>query len=375
MTVVVAVLAAILAFESGCALFKKKEPDLPYVPLPDAASLPAPSGGNVLSVDGEAVTVAEIVGAAKTMLRPEAGSIPYEQFYAAIKPRVMKIVHSRIAEIVVYHEAKRDFDSAMNDKLDQAVETEVRRFASKFNGDYSAAEKELASKNLNWQTFRDLQRKQILTQVYVQKQVGDPKPVTHNDLVSFYENIKDELYYQRGEIQFRMVDISIAAVQLPDPNADRTATARVLAEEISIKARNGYDFAELAKQFSNDPSREFGGLWNAVEPGSLAAPYDSIDKAAVLMDPNTTSAPIEASGHFFVIKLERKEPKGYRPFEQVQRDVERRMEDDRREKNFDKIMQKRLDLAKIGDVNAFVDACVVATYDEMKKNAPAAGNK
>jgi parvulin-like peptidyl-prolyl isomerase len=369
-TAAVAVLATILAMESGCGLFKKKEPDLPYIPLPDAASLPASSGGNVLSVDGEPIPVADIVDATKTILRPEAGTLEYSQFAPAVRPRVVKIVHSRIAEIVVYHEAKKDFDSSMDDKLNQAVETETRRFAARFNGDYSAAEKELADKKLTWQTFRDLQKKQILTQVYVQKQVGEPKPITHNDLVSFYDTIKGEVYYSPGALQFRMVDIRVDTVTLTDPNQDRTQAARALAEEVSIKARSGYDFAELAKRYSSDPSKDFGGLWSQVEPGSLARPYDSIDKAVMEMEPNTTSSPIEAPGHIFVIRLEKKEPKGYKPFQDVQLDVERRLEDDRREKNFDSIMRKRLDLAKIGDVSAFVDACVLATYEDLKRALP-----
>jgi parvulin-like peptidyl-prolyl isomerase len=374
-TAAIAILASVLAFESGCGLFKKKEPDLPYVPLPEPTSLPAPSGGNVLSVDGEAVTVAEIVDATKTILKPEAATIPYEQFHNAIRPRVMKIVHSRIAEIVVYHEARKDFDSAMDDKLDQAVETEMRRYAARFNGDYSAAENDLASKRLNWQTFRELQKKQILTQVYVQKQIGEPKTVTHNDLVAFYETIKADVYYSPGALQFAVVDIRPEAVLLAEPNQNRLEAAKAVADEVAIKARAGYDFAELAVLYSNDASKEVGGLWNPVEPGSLAAPYDAIEKAAAGMEPNSTSEPIAAAGHFFVIKLVRQEPKGYRPFEEVQRDVEERLDNDRREKSFDTIMRKRLDLAKLGDINAFVDACVLATYENMKKALPAGSGR
>jgi parvulin-like peptidyl-prolyl isomerase len=370
MTAATAALAVILAVQSGCGLFKKKEPDLPYVPLPDPTTLPAPSGGNVLSIDGEAVTVAEMADAMRSLLRPEAGRLEYDQFSLVVKPRVTKIVHSRVAEIVVYHEARKDFDTAMDDKLDQAVETEVRRYIARFNGDSSAAEKELADKRLTWTTFRDLQKRQILTQVYVQKQVGDPKTVTHNDLVSFYESIKDEIYLTPGMLQFRVVDIRADQVTLADPNQDRSEAARNMAEEVAIRARSGYDFAELAKQYSSDPSKDFGGLWNPVEPGSLAPPYDAIEKAAMAMEPNATSEPIAVGSHFFVIKVEKKQIRGYKPFEEVQRDVEARLESDRREKTFDSIMQKRLDLARIGDVTAFVDAVTLATYNELKQPLP-----
>ncbi|HSV27136.1 MAG TPA: hypothetical protein VLH60_04515, partial [Sedimentisphaerales bacterium] len=52
---------------SGCGLIEQKEPDLPYTALPDPATLPPATGGHVLSVKGEAITVAEIVDAVRTM--------------------------------------------------------------------------------------------------------------------------------------------------------------------------------------------------------------------------------------------------------------------------------------------------------------------
>jgi parvulin-like peptidyl-prolyl isomerase len=362
----IALLAMGLTLAAGCGLFKKEESDLPYVPLPDPTTLPAPSGGNTLSVDGEPITVAEIVDVAVNQLRPEAATLGAAQFRALLKPRLTKIVHSRITEIVVYQEARKDFDSTMDDRLNQAVETEIQRFAANYGGDYAAAEKELASRKLTWKSFRELQKKQILTQVYIQKEIGDPQPVTHNDLVAFYDSIKDEAYLTRGNLQFSIIDIRPEAIELADPNHDRTQAAKTLADDVATWARGGQDFAFLAKRYSSDPSREFGGLWSPVEPGSMAPPYDLIERAATDMEPNSIAGPIAAGGHFFIVRLEKKQIKAYKPFGEVQRDVEKRMDEDRREKTFDAVIKKRLDLTKVGDIDTFVEACLLATYNQMK---------
>ncbi len=361
--------AVLFAMTSGCGLFQKKEPDLPYTPLPDPAKLPAATGGNVLSVNGEAVTVAEMVDATKAMMRPGMNVPEYEQFRAALKPRLTRLVHSRIAEIVVYQEAKKEFDTSFDDKLEQAVETEVQRYVSTFNGDYAAADKELARQKMTWQSFREMQKRQILTQVYIQKQLGDPKPVTHNDLVAFYDSIKDAEYLVPGILEVRVIDIQPGAIELSDPNMDRLLVAKDIAVEVAKRAAAGEDFASLASRYSNDRSKDKGGLWNPIEPGSLAPPYDVIEKATADVEAGSTIGPLAADGHFFIVRLEKKQVKGYRPFEEVQHEVQRRVNESRREKAFDDIMRKRIDLSRVGDIDTFTEACVVATYNDLKRAA------
>jgi peptidyl-prolyl cis-trans isomerase SurA len=370
---VMASFAVIIAIVSGCGLFQKKEQDLPYTPLPDPAALPAATGGNVLSVNGEAVTVAEMVDATKAMMRPGMNVPDYPQFQAAIKPRLTRLIHSRIAEIVVYQEAKKEFDTSFDDKLEQAVETEVQRYVSTFNGDYAAADRDLARQKMTWQSFRDMQKRQILTQVYIQKQLGDPKPITHNDLVAFYDSIKDAEYLVPGILEVRVIDIQPDAIELSDPNQDRLLAAKDIAVEVAARARAGEDFAYLAGRYSSDHSKDRGGLWNPIEPGSLAPPYDVIEKAAMDMEPNSIAGPIAANGHFFIVRLEKKQVKGYRPFEEVQHEVQRRINESRREKAFDDIMRKRIDLTKVGDIDTFIEACVFATYNDLKKEASSPG--
>jgi hypothetical protein len=362
-------LAGVIALVSGCDLFAKKEPDLPYIPLPSPSTLPERSGGETLSIEGEAITIADMVPAAIASVHPDtAAKLTYDQFYGIMKPVLTKLVNDRIAECVIYHAARKGLDSDLaEDRLEPYIDAEVSKFTARHNGDYSAAEKELASMRLTWQSFRDLQKRRILIQMYVQKEGGEIKPVTHNDLVAFYDSIKDELYATPGAIVFRIIDIQPDQLQLADPNQDRLEAAKETAAYVVARARSGEDFGSLAKTYSSDFSRESGGLWNPVEPGSLAPPYDLIEKAVATMEPNDICDPIQTKGHIFVVRLEKKQMRTYKPFEEVQADVEKRMDKDRWNKRMNAAMQKRYDIGKVGNIGTFVDACISATYETMRK--------
>ncbi|HSV27074.1 MAG TPA: peptidylprolyl isomerase, partial [Sedimentisphaerales bacterium] len=136
----------------------------------------------------------------------------------------------------------------------------------------------------------------------------------------------------------------------------------------------GEDFAALAARYSGDHGRDRGGLWNPIEPGSLAPPYDVIEKTAVEMEPGAISDPVFAGGYFFIIRLERKQVSGHIPFEEVQHDIQRRLNQSRREQAFDTIMRKRLDMTKIGDIDKFVEACVAALYADLQRVTPPSGS-
>ena len=67
----------------------------------------------------------------------------------------------------------------------------------------------------------------------------------------------------------------------------------------------GEDFDELARQYSHGSFREFGGLWQSVQPDSLAAPYDLLAAEAENIEPGQITDLIVTAEHVFIMKLER----------------------------------------------------------------------
>src|SRR4030042_371900 len=101
---------------------------------------------------------------------------------------------------------------------------------------------------MDWNSFRDFQKKMILSQDYVRQQLPENKPVTYNELVSCYNEMKGklvnrpdgmklELFVIPATITFRLIDIQIPKVELTDPNADRSEQAEKLADDLMERLR------------------------------------------------------------------------------------------------------------------------------------------
>ena len=86
--------------------------------------------------------------------------------------------------------------------------------------------------------------------------------------------------------------------------------ARQLAEDLRKRIDAGEDFAELAKQYSHDPLGAQGGLMRPRAPDAFAAPYDVLAEKAKTVEQGQVAGPIEAPGHFFLMKVERQAGSG-----------------------------------------------------------------
>ncbi|MBW1635534.1 MAG: SurA N-terminal domain-containing protein, partial [Deltaproteobacteria bacterium] len=86
------------------------------------------------------------------------------------------------------------------------------------------------------------------------------------------------------------------------------------AKEVLQLARNGADFSELAKQYSEGPSKDSGGDLGFFEKGSMVPKFDS---AVFSMKPGQISEIIKTRFGYHIILLEEVKPATARSFEEV----------------------------------------------------------
>jgi peptidyl-prolyl cis-trans isomerase C len=99
---------------------------------------------------------------------------------------------------------------------------------------------------------------------------------------------------------------------------DQKAAKRKLAEELLRRARDGEDFAKLAKEYSEDPgSKERGGEYTFPR-GVMVAEFES---AAFSLKTNQISDIVTTSFGYHIIKLHEKIPARKIPFEEVRDDI------------------------------------------------------
>jgi parvulin-like peptidyl-prolyl isomerase len=332
---------------------------------------PAPAGGLALSLESTAITADEIIAPVRGQLAELAAESDYETFSKTAKSILSSVLLQKITDIKLYQKAKaalpENVDQAVIDKI---VEQEVQRFIARYGGNYATAEQMLKKMGTNWQEFYKQQRRAILVQSFVSDEVKVEKPITHSELLAYYDSIKNEYYAKEAFIEFRMIDLNVGKfIDANDANVNPEWKAVALANKLIEKIKNGADFAELAKQYSDDITAKDGGLEKPVRPGSLVAPYNAIETAAENMDIGQVSEPIIAEGHIFIVKLESKQAGSCEPFEKVQTEVEGRFVLARRQKMVDDMIKKIVSQIDLAYADDFLDFCVNRAYEQaMDKN-------
>jgi parvulin-like peptidyl-prolyl isomerase len=104
--------------------------------------------------------------------------------------------------------------------------------------------------------------------------------------------------------KFEVTDADIEQYLKEHPELDKRAEKRAKAEEILNRVKAGEDFAELAKQFSEDPgSKNKGGLYENIRKGSFIPEFESV--ALSLQPGQIAPQVVETLYGYHIIKLEK----------------------------------------------------------------------
>lgn len=353
--------------------------ELERVALTHKIELAEAAGGLVLMVGGETLSSDEIIASPIPLsetsvapiehFKPLAQMSDLAQFKERAREQFEEILLDRISSILLYQYVKKQAGDKVDEALQKAAENEYRKFVLDFGGDQTKADEALKKRGLDRKSYLERQKKSILFDSYVRPKLPYNRPVTYRELMDCYNRMKDKAFAKVARITFRLIDVQPARLKVPDPNEDRRGLAKELADRLFARIQSGEDFAELAKQYSHDEWREFGGLWRPVNPASLAAPYDILAARAETMEAGQVSSPIEVEGHVFIMKLEEKQSAGYEPFEQVQGRVEEQVIFERQKEVFDRLNARIVRQAELGRTDKFIDFCLEKIYQRSNQKS------
>lgn len=88
------------------------------------------------------------------------------------------------------------------------------------------------------------------------------------------------------------------------------------------KIAAGLDFAEAAKEFSDDPSREAGGDLGEIVQGEMVMEFEEV---ALALEPGIVSAPVKSPFGYHLILVKYKLAAAAAPFEKVKGEIENRL--------------------------------------------------
>ncbi len=362
-----------VVFGGGCRSDKLptgrfSEEEMANIGLVEHGNLPLPAGGLVLSVGTETITVDEMVSLARRNAGWETRGGSFEQFKIQARDIVKDTVLGKVSDILLYQKALKQAPENINEALEKAAENEVNRFVTSYSGNYAEAQEAITAMGLDWQGFRDYKKREMLIQSYLSEELSAEEPVTHGEMLDYYNLIKGERFEWEGTIEFRLIDIQVAKIDMSGyEGLTREEVGSKVANELLESISEGREFGEIARGHSHGHRAEFSGLWTPVTAGSLMVPHDVLETEAEKMEAGEVSAVIENEGHFFIMKLEDKQQAGFKAFEEVQERIEREIQLNRRKDRYEELMLKLINQANITDMDGFVDFCVEAAYRKIRR--------
>lgn len=363
--------AAMLAL--GCGDSKKgkfTDEQMRQFPLANRYDLPPATGGMVMSLFSETITADEILLAVEERLGPAAAQMSRQAFIDQTRPLFRQTVRSKVADILLYQEARKKAPENIDESLDKAVEQEIHRFVASYGNNYALAEATLRKMGMDWRTFRQYQKKMIMTQSYLSKKLDEKVRFSHSEMTAYYDANRDELFCRSGTVEFYAIDILPKQMDAALISEGQTAqqAAMELAAALAARARAGEDFAELAKQYSHGPLATSGGKWLPVTLGAdaLPEPYDVLETEAVKLQHGQVSDPIVSADHIFVMKLITKDMGGCKSFAEVQPMVEQQLLFRHRQKQYEDFVSELVKQADFVEMERFAEFCANAAYDRWK---------
>src|SRR4030095_3322385 len=152
----------------------------------------------------------------------------------------------------------------------------------------------------NQEKYRQPDRVRVKLLDFRPQDFADKITPSETDIQAYYESNREN-YRRPEEVRARHILFKVD----PQASADDKAAARKQAEEVLAQAKGGADFAELAKQRSQDSTASNGGDLGKFGRGVMTPTFEN---AAFALEAGQVSDVVESPFGFHIIKLEEKFP-------------------------------------------------------------------
>jgi len=183
-------------------------------------------------------------------------------------------------------------EAALNEKIDELK----GRFPSQAEFERQLLREGLTFRDLK-SKFRDEMRNQLYKDQLISRELSTVS-VTSSEITEFFETYRDSLPPHPEAVKISHVLLEV------EPSESTLEGARLRAEEVKRLIDEGHDFAELAMEYSDDPSGSSGGDLGFFNRGDLVPEFE---RAAYALEVGGISDIVLTQFGYHIIKLEEKQ--------------------------------------------------------------------
>jgi len=155
-------------------------------------------------------------------------------------------------------------------------------------------EKAVTSQGLNWEDFKNNIRNTLLTQRVIGSEVGSHITISDEEISKYYEAHKKE-YVRQEQVALREIEVSTQGKK-PEEIPDLKKRAETTLQRI----KDGEDFGEMAKRFSDSNTKTQGGFLGLYKRGELSK---ELEDKVFKMKKNELTEVTETKQGFLILQV------------------------------------------------------------------------
>jgi len=257
----------------------------------------------VAVVEGEVITMSELKEFIAANLGEVAERIPREEMDAVQAHALDRLIEQKLLR----NEVRKRGIEVTQERVEQGISRVKERFPSE--EEFRLA---LQAQGLTKEEFRKNITEEIAVATLIKREVSDH---------IWIEDIEVETFYQKNKEMFRVPpQVAISQILIRVGEDRRLAEAEKKGAELLEKLGEGADFASLAREHSDGPTAEAGGILGLIMEGELPP---EIGEIIFALEVGEFSDLVTTPGGVHIFKVNARYEERQKELAEVEREIRR----------------------------------------------------
>lgn len=255
-----------------------------------------------------------------------------EEFDSEVKKLRSRILDTLIDQELILKEFE-PFAATQNSRVEARADEMIRKqfIDGMFKGDRRKFRKELEESGMGYTKFYEQQKKNVIIEMMRSQFARTDTPYVTNEEKAAWLKKNGDLFRVGGKLK-------LWSITIPGRAEGKTVEQQMaLAREVRTSLVDGADFASQARTYSADSKRDAGGSWGLVDKKDLADQFWPIVSS---LPTGKISEIVPFQGSFYIFWVEAREPGKMKPQAEIDAEVERRVQMEKRKKASDEWLEK-----------------------------------
>jgi len=231
-----------------------------------------------------------------------------EQMKAIVEDTQKNALRNLIDQSLLVQRGK---DMSINVEPEVIKQLDQIRIENKLDS-MESLEKAVESQGLNWEDFKNNIRNGILTKKVINNEVGSHISIGKDEVKKYYEEHKKD-YIRPEQVVLRSIEVNTAG-----KDAAEVAELKKKADTALKRVKDGEDFAEIAKRYSDGATAKQGGYLGQYKRGELSPQLEDV---VFKMKKNELTDVMETKQGFLIMQVLEHYDEGQQSLDKVENEI------------------------------------------------------